>query len=94
MSTLELSLKIETNDSGKPITETAISVDGKPIGFISRFRVDADADEAVPSIEIDLLRGKSFILDSPEVRMAAQTFFNALKEIPGVKCNMPAPRIK
>lgn len=72
--------------------KTVVTIDEKPIGMISRLRVDCDEEGVVPSIEIDMLKG--VVMDDlpPDMRLLAEDTFEALRRIPGVKARMPAPR--
>lgn len=64
----EVHLSMEVSDDNVLSTSTQVLVDSKPIGVISRLRIDHDMDEILPSIEIDMLRGLSPFLDGPTKR--------------------------
>lgn len=90
----ELSLSIELSENNVLTTKMQVLVDSKPIGYVSRLRVDKDSDETLPMIEIDMLRGLSPFLDDSAKKLfeKAEKDFELLKRVPGVKCVMPAPR--
>lgn len=69
-----------------------VSLNGEQVGFISRLRVDAVADEVIPAIEIDMVKGVRLEDMPADVRERVQGVFEALRRVPGVKARMPAPR--
>lgn len=90
-STLEISIKIEVSDQ-VVTAPVRVLINGEPVSCISRLRVDMDSDESLPAIEADFLRGISMDSLSPELRATVEGHFNALKDFPGIRARMPAPR--
>jgi len=90
-TTLEISIKVEVED-GKVTAPARVLVNGEPVGFISRLRVDARSEEVLPAIEVDMLKGIQLDNLSADSRARAQHDFDLLKQVPGVVARMPAPR--
>ena len=89
--TMEISIKVEVED-GKITAPTKVLVNGEPVGFISRLRVDARSEEVLPTIEVDMLKGVQLDSLDADTRARAQQAFDTLKQVPGVVARMPAPR--
>lgn len=85
-------MKIEVSEDGAFSSKAKILVDGVPVGFVDRIRIDVDKDEVVPSVEVQLLRGQPMNLVSDNVAEAAKKNFELLRKVPGIKAVMPAPR--
>lgn len=88
----EISVSVTVSEDGTVTPVTRIFVDSKQIGAVNRLRVDADSDDVLPSVEVDLLRGMSMDMVPESMASLAQESFDLLKKVPGVKCRMPAPR--
>jgi hypothetical protein len=93
---LEISTTIEVTpgENGNLVlaSKTCIVLNGQPVGAVSRLRIDANCDEVVPAIEIDMLKGMRLDDLHPDLRVKAEETFEALRQVPGVKARMPAPR--
>ena len=95
-TTLDIHIQVQAQplkDGEQSMTgKVTLHVNGEQIGFVSRLRVDADSNEVIPRIEIDMLRGVALDLLDVPTREKAQAFFDLLRECPGVIARMPAPR--
>lgn len=93
---LEVSIKLRsTSVEGHEIVlspEVKIFVNGEQIGLVSRLRIDAQSDDMIPAVEIDMLKGVYLDSLSKDLQEKAKAWFEELRKIPGVKCGMPAPR--
>lgn len=93
---LEISIKLGSAsvDGNKVISAPLVKIfiNGEQIGLVSRLRIDAQSDDMIPAVEIDMLKGVCLDSLSKDLQEKVKAWFEELRKIPGVKCRMPAPR--